>query len=112
MVVQGQTHTRLMGVWVGSAKVALYTRILSKYTHMTQKFQLGKHSIRKIINIEENKIMYKDDHLVHYWYCPIKEYWIKEKWLSQVQHMLNEKNNYVKSIRNKITSMKRDKTGF
>lgn len=41
-----------------------YIPEVSQNTHiMTQKFQLGKHSIRKITNLEENKIMYEDDHL-------------------------------------------------
>lgn len=31
---------------------------------MTQKFRLGKHSIRKMIKLEEKKIMHKDNYSV------------------------------------------------
>ena len=62
VVGQGQreeTHVKLLKLYVGSANIHT---VLPNTHIVTQKFQLGKHSIREIINIEENKLMYKENH--------------------------------------------------
>lgn len=59
---------------------------------MTRKFQLGKRSIRKIINMEENITMKAPFILSKKKKKGRGESRIKEKWLSHLLHLLEETN--------------------
>lgn len=63
---QGQREDTLIQDWLENKLIQLLWECISKILQIshivTQKFQLGRHTVRKIMKIEENKIMCKENH--------------------------------------------------